>query len=64
MSSHQMDKKKKAHMGFAIHILITDNPLIFPCLEHSTFHLAIAEQDITQIPLGKLPKICLSSAHS
>lgn len=60
-----MDQKKRAHVGFAIQILITDNPLIFPCLEKNTkFHLIIAEQDITQMPLGKIPKICLSSAHS
>lgn len=52
-------------MGFAIQILITDNPLIFPCLEKNIkFHLIIAEQDITEMSLGKLPKICLSSAHS
>lgn len=52
-------------MGLALQTLITNNSLIFSCLEKNIkFHLVIAEQDITQMPLGKLPKICLSSAHS
>lgn len=65
MSSHETDKQKWAHMEFAIQILITENLLLFPCLEKNMkFHLTKAEQDITQKPLEKLPKICLSSAHS